>query len=409
MFRRIVAALLIVVATLLAPFAVGGLWAERTLMDGQQFAETLAPLSEDPVVKQTISTEVASSLVEALDAQARIENVLGGLSGPLANLRSGDDTIASAIASGVNGAIESGVDAYVNSDRFGNLWNSVATTLQAEAVRLIDDDRPNAALALQDGQIVLDTKVAVDLVAAQLAAQGVPFVDTLDVPGREVVLADTPNLQLAINALRIFLPVASWMWLAVLVMFALGILLWRPRARGLLWAGLGMALGALATYLALDLGTAQLVDAAPGGFAGLFEILTSTLLRFLVNALLVMLTLGVALIVAGWLGGATSSGRSVRLAIAGVAHGWGRPMGGGGLGRFVSGHPMFIPTLRALVILAAAAALFAVDRLSPSIVAWTALATAIALLAVEVVEGAGLARESQRAGALVAPAQDATG
>ena len=192
------------------------------------------------------------------------------------------------------------------------------------------------------------------------------------------------------------------MWLAVLVMFALGILLWRPRARGLLWAGLGMALGALATYLALDLGTAQLVDAAPGGFAGLFEILTSTLLRFLVNALLVMLTLGVALIVAGWLGGATSSGRSVRLAIAGVAHGWGRPMSGGGLGRFASGHPMFIPTLRALVILAAAAALFAVDRLSPSIVAWTALATAIALLAVEVVEGAGLARESQRAGALVA-------
>ena len=33
MFRRVIAALLIIVASLLAPFAVGALWAERTLTD----------------------------------------------------------------------------------------------------------------------------------------------------------------------------------------------------------------------------------------------------------------------------------------------------------------------------------------------------------------------------------------
>ncbi|MGB7979204.1 MAG: hypothetical protein WCF36_00235 [Candidatus Nanopelagicales bacterium] len=402
--RRIVAALLIIVATLLAPFAVGALWAERTLMDAEQFAQTLAPLSEDPVVKQTISTEVAAALVEALDAQGRIEEVLGRFEGPLAGVRPGGDTIASSIASGVNGAIESGVDSYVNSERFGSLWNSVAITLQARAAQLIEGDQEGAALALADGQIVLDTKVAVDLVAARLAEQGVPFVDTIEVPGRSVVLADTPNLQLTVDALRIFLPVASWMWLVVLGMFAIGILLWRPRARGVLWTGLGLTLGALATYAGLNLGMAQLVDSAPSGFAGLFEILSATVLRFLVNALLVMLTLGVVLVIGGWLAGATSSGRRVRSAIEGSAQGWGDPLAEGPLGRFTAAHPMLVPTLRALVLGAALAFLLLADRLSPAIVAWTAAAAAVALLLVEVIEGSGRAHERGHSGALVAPA-----
>ncbi len=407
MARRIIAALLILLASVLAPFAVGSLWAERTITSADAFNETLAPLAQDPLVRQTVSTEVSAAIVDAIDAEGRAENFLGGLSGPLAELRgdsSVDSVIAAAIASGVNNAITSGVDSYVDSDQFGQGWTAVTSLLQEQFVALIDRDTVDAAVTLQDGQIVLNTAVVVEKVQAQLAERGVPFAGTLQVPGRQVVLADAPNLQLAANALSIFLPVAAWLWVVVLIMFVAGVLLWRPRSRGLMWAGLGLAIGALVTYFALDLGTAQLVDAAPVGYSALFSAVSTTLLRFLVNALLVMLTLGVVLALAGWLAGATPFGRRTRLAIAGAAHRWGSPLAGSGVGRFTSEHPMFVPTLRAVVLGIAAAYVLLADRLSPAEIAWTAIGVAVGLLLIEVVEGAGLAHESAHAGALVAPA-----
>lgn len=403
MARRIIAALLIVLASFLAPFALGALWAERTITETDTFVETLAPLADDPAVQQTVATEVSTAIIEAVDAQGRVEQALSQVNGPLAGLRP-DSAIAEGIASGINGAIESGVTAYTQGDRFGDAWTAISTVLQEQFVALINRDAAGAAVTLQEGQIVLDTKVAVEKVTERLSERGVPFVDALEVPGREVVLADTPNLQTAATALRIFLPVANWLWVVVLVMFVVGVLLWRPRARGLLWTGLGLTVGGGLTFAALDLGEAALVAAAPSDFAGALSAVTTTMLRFLVNALLVMVSLGVALMLAGWLAGATKSGRKVRLALADAAHRWGSPLADGPIGRFTSEHQMLVPTLRGIVLAVAIAYLVLLDRLSPSIILWTALATAVALLLVEIIEGAGRGYEAPRAGALVAEA-----
>lgn len=408
MARRIFAAVLIILASLLAPFAIGGLWAERTITEADTFAETIAPLADDPTVQQTVATEVSAALIEAIDAQARIETALAQIEGPLADVRPDDSVIAGAIASGINGAIESGVTSYTQSDRFGDAWLAVATALQEQFVRLIERDTSTAAVTLEEGQIVLDTKVAVEKITTRLAERGVPFVDSLEVPGREVVLADAPNLQLAADALAIFLPVAAWLWAVVMLMFLAGILLWRPRSRGVLWAGLGLALGGAVTYAALDLGQAQIVAAAPSDFAGVVSAVTATMLRFLVNALLVMVSVGLVMMLAGWLAGATASGRRVRTMIADAAHRWGSPLADGPVGRFTSEHPMLVPTLRGIVLVVAVGFLIAADRLSPSMVLWTGVATAVTLLLVEVVEGSGLSREQSHHGALVAPALPTT-
>lgn len=408
MARRIIAALLIIVATLLAPFAVGALWAERTITETDTFVETLAPLQDDPAVQQTVAAEVSTALIDAIDAEARVTEALSKLNGPLAEVRP-DSAIAQAIASGINGAIESGVTSYTQSDRFGDAWVAIATLLQEQFVTLINRDTTNAAVTLQDGQIVLDTKVAVEKIQAQLVERGVPFADRLEVPGREVVLADSPNLQTAADALGIFLPVASWLWAVVLLMFLVGILLWRPRSRGVMWTGIGMALGGALMYGGLHLGQAELVSQAPTDYSQVLTAVSTTMLRFLVNALLVMVCLGIALAVAGWLAGATASGRKVRDAIAGAAHRWGSPLADGPVGRFTSDHPMFVPTLRAVVIALAAAYLILVDRRSPAMIFWTFGIMALFLLAVEIIEGAGRGYEQPRAGALVASAATGAG
>ena len=73
-----------------------------------------------------------------------------------------------------------------------------------------------------------------------------------------------PNLQTAATALGIFLPVANWLWLVVLLMFLIGILLWRPRSRGVMWTGIGLAIGGGLMYAGLNLGQAQLVGSGTG-------------------------------------------------------------------------------------------------------------------------------------------------
>ncbi len=402
MFRRVIAALLIIVASLLAPFAVGALWAERTLTDTDIFVETLAPLADDPAVQQTVASEVSAAIIDRLDAQDRVERALAQINGPLAGIRP-DSAIAQGIASGINGAIESGVTSYTQSDRFGDAWLAIATELQQQFLNLINRDTANAAVTLEDGKIVLDTKVALDKVQAQLAARGVPFAGTLNIPGREIVLADTPNLQTAATAISIFLPMANWMWVIVVIMFLVGILLWRPRARGVLWAGLGLTLGGILMYAGLNLGMDQLVSAAPSDYSFVLESVSTTLLRFLVNALLVMACLGIAMMVAAWLAGATRSGRRVRQAVADSAHRWASPLADGPVGRFTAANQVLVPVLRGLVVVVAVGYLILADRLSPVEVLWTAVLTGVALLLVEIVAGAGRGFEESRV-ALIAPA-----
>lgn len=393
--RRIVAAVLVILASVLAPFAVGALWAERTLTDTQQFADTVAPLADDPIVQQSVERAASEAAIEALDIETR-----------LAQVDILPDVLVESIAAGVNSAIESGVESYVQSDRFGDVWLALSIEVQEQVDRMLSRD-DTGAIALRDGRIVLDTAVVADLVRAELEAREIPLVGDIDLglAGGEIVLTESPNLQIVADALRIFLPVSRWLWVVVLLMFGVAILLWRPRARGAMWTGLGLSLGGAATWLALDLGSARLVDRTPDPNArALLASLIDTLVAFLVNSLLVMTALGLVLILGGWLAGGTRSGRQIRDRIAALAHGWGAPMAGSRLARFTSEHPMFVPTLRAVVLVGALAALLMADRLYPSTILWTFVVVAGLLLLIEVVEGSGLQREESHAGALVVEA-----
>jgi len=389
--RRVLAAVLIVVASVLAPFAVGANWAQRTITDSQRFAETLQPLADSPEVHQVVQSALSEAVIDAVDAEARLDRLL-------------PQAAAKAVAAGVNSAIQSGIEEYVQGDRFGQLWVTLSGAIQVQLMDLIERD-DTGAVRLEEGRIVLDTAVAADIIKAELAERGVPYVDQIEaglIQG-DIVLAESPSLQIALDALRIFLPVAAWLWIVVLGLLVLGILLWRPRARGMMWAGLGLLLGGLTTWIALNVGSAVLVDqAGTPNLAALMSEAVEVVVRFLVNALLVMVTLGACLILAGWLAGGTRSGKGIRDAIAASAHRWGTPLAAGPVGHYAARRPMLVPTLRAIVLVAAGAWLLTREVLTPASVLWTVAATAAALLAVEVVEGAGLQRDAHMAGAVAA-------
>lgn len=390
--RRALAALLVIVASILAPFALGAVWAERTLLHTEQFVETIAPLADSPEVERAVEVAVSEAIIERLDAQQRVAELLPG-----------GDQLAQAVASGVNSAVQSGVERFVGGDRFQGAWVDITARLHSGFVALLEGEGPES-LSLVDGQLVLDTNVVLQNVQAELVERGVPFVGSLDLgdAGRQIVVADTPNLQLLVDVLAIFVPIADWLWVVVAVMLLAGILLWPRRSRGLLWAGVGLALGGGLLWLGLELGQGALVDAAEQqGRGALVGEISATLLRFLVNAALVMLMVGLAAVLAGWLGGAFPSGRRTRLAITDSAHRWGRPLAEGPVGHAAARAPLLVPVLRGLVLVLAAWWLVAADRLTPSSIAWAGAATAAGLLLVEIIEGAGRVRDDLVSGAVV--------
>jgi hypothetical protein len=393
--RRIVAALLLLVASLLAPFAVGARWAESTITDSEQFAETVGPLAEDPLVQQAIEGAVSEAIIDAIGIEDRLAG-LGFL----------PDPISEAVASGVNSAVENRVGRYVQSDDFAELWVSLAGGVQEQLMVLLERSG-SGAVQVQEGTLVLDTAVVADLLKAELDELDLSLTEEFDpdLIGQEIVLAETPNLQIAADALRIFLPVATWLWIVVVAMFLGGVLLWQPRSRGTLWAGLGLFLGGGLTWVLLDVGSAQVVESAPDpNLRALMRSTIDILVQFLANALLVMMALGLVLLLGGWLAGGTRSGKKIRDRIAEAAHGWGAPLSDSPIGRFTSEHPMFVPTLRAVVLTGALVFLLTADRLAPVTIVWTFVITAGLLMVVEVVEGAGLLRERAHAGAVMAEA-----
>ncbi len=391
--RRVVAALLVIAASILAPLSIGALWAERTVMRTDRFVATVEPLAHSDEVNRVVGDAVADAIIERVDAGTRLGESLPDR-----------ELLTRAIASGVNSAIEAGVTRFIDGDVFDDVWIAISTQVQQQLSSILRGEGPES-LSLSAGQLTLDTGVVLANAQAALVERGIPLVGLLDLSdaGEQIVLVDSPQLQQAADVLGVFLPVAPWLWVGVLALFVAGVLLWPRRSRGLAYAGVGLAVGGVVLWAGLDLGQASLVRSAPAPERGeLTDVLATVLLRFLANGALVMVAVGVALAVAAWLGGAARTGTRVRLAVTDAAHRWGNPLATTPLGHAAARVPLLVPALRAAVIALAAVLLLAEDVVTPSRVGWICLALAAGLLAVEVVEGAGRRRDELLSGAVVA-------
>jgi len=70
------AALLIIVASLLAPFAVGALWADRTITETDTFVEPWRPLQTTQPSSRRSRPRSPTALIDAIDAKTRVSEAL---------------------------------------------------------------------------------------------------------------------------------------------------------------------------------------------------------------------------------------------------------------------------------------------------------------------------------------------
>jgi hypothetical protein len=142
--RRIIAAILAVIAGLTTTIAVTGSWLKRTTFDTDRWVATVGPLPSDPKVQAALGAYATDQLFNAIDVQHYIEQVLPKRLDPLSGPMTG----------AVHEFVQREVTQFLGTDAFQTLWINANRTLHDRALAVLRGD--SKVIDTQNGKVVLD-------------------------------------------------------------------------------------------------------------------------------------------------------------------------------------------------------------------------------------------------------------
>ncbi|MBM7516851.1 hypothetical protein [Nocardioides nitrophenolicus] len=231
--RTLALTVTVLLATLVAPFAIAGSWLTARVDDRAAYVDTVGGLADDPTVRRVLADAAADGAVEALQ-----ENIPFGL------------------PSGVRTWADQAARAAVESPEFPAFWRTANGDVHDQVLAVLKD--PDAPA---DGSITVDAGPLVDLVLARLEDRGIPVGLLPDVEvrvpvERESKVAEAGPAYRAVDGVSRLLP---FVWIGLVVIALIVARGWRAEVRALGFALLGVALAAAGLLAAANpLGTAVL-------------------------------------------------------------------------------------------------------------------------------------------------------
>ena len=304
--RRAIAIVLIVIAGILAPISVTGVWLRNQVTDTDKYVRTVSPLVDDPAVQNLVADRVTQRLFEEVDVQQAIEEALPERAAFLSG----------ALTSGLETAVREATLRVVESDQFAQLWASANRLAHDQMVAVLTGEGSKILTTSDDGVVSLDLSGIASEVVSQLRSRGVTLFDSVDIqPGRftvEIFQSDAiTRAQVAFSA---FNTVAVVLPFLTILLFAGGILLFPSRRRGAIWAAVAFCVGIAVLLLALAIGRTVYLGAIPSSVlphdaaATFFD----TLVRFLRQSARALLALGLIALVVCIVLGPSSGARRFR-------------------------------------------------------------------------------------------------
>jgi hypothetical protein len=74
--RRVAVALLLVLACILAPLSVLAVWTKNTLLDTDQYVDTVGPLAKNEAIIDAAARNITDALISSTDVEAKIKDAL---------------------------------------------------------------------------------------------------------------------------------------------------------------------------------------------------------------------------------------------------------------------------------------------------------------------------------------------
>jgi hypothetical protein len=391
----LLAMVLIVLGAVLAPVALVASWSKVVLTDTDRFVATYAPLADDPRIQAYVTDQTVLVINEQINIPQITADVVDGIVGLGTGPRATEalQLLKGPAASGLQSLMTSGVNSFVESEAFANVWASALRISHTQLVRAMDDN-PDAALQLgDDGTIGIQLGPIIDAVKTALVQQGIGLANQIPAVDRTIVIAQSDALANVQLAYAFAVTAGSWLpWIAILLLAA-GVLVARRRSVALIWAAIALALSMALALAGLAFASVALISALSPGVlpSGVTALLYETVAADMRATAVAVLVLAVVVAMVAWLAGPfTIPQRFRRLAAetAGTARTAAEHRGitTGRVGTWVYKSRTL---LRAFVAVVAAAVVLFVRPITIGLTLWTLVLSVLALVVLELVQRPG--------------------
>jgi hypothetical protein len=309
--HRRLALLLIFVASLLTLLAIFAVWANRQLLNTDNWTETSSELIENDAIRTQISTFLVDELYTNVDVKGELEQVFEQVLRP-----AGASTLAGPAAGGLRTLAEKGVNTLLGRPVPQQVWENANRRAHKRLLFVVEGG--GDVLSTSGGDVTLDLSALLSQTQSNLGVGG-RVQQRLPDDAAQIVLFKSTELGAAQDAVRLLKTLAIVLVALALALFALAVFLargWRREALracglGLLFAGAGgLVARALAGDAVVDaLATTESVrPAAEAAWS-----IGTSLLKQVATATLIY---GIVIVFAAWLAGPTAWAVGARRGLA---------------------------------------------------------------------------------------------
>lgn len=262
-WRSIGSAALITIAAVLVPVSIVASWARAELVDEATFVATFAPLAADPAIQQAVTDAAITAIEAQLDLGATTDALFDGIGAlglpPSAEAALG--LLREPAAKGLHSLLRSGVEQFVQSELFAQVWTVALQTSHRALVATVAGPSPDSAIVIdRSGQIVLQLGPIVEQISQHLADNGFPLTSLIPSIDASIVVAQSDALALIGTVHAVTTAVGTWVPIFALVLLLTGILVARRRRVAIVGAAIGVAIAAGAFLVAALVGAAFAVS-----------------------------------------------------------------------------------------------------------------------------------------------------
>jgi hypothetical protein len=310
--HRKLALALIVVASLLSFLAIFALWANRQLLNADNWADTSSELIANDAIRTQVATFMVDEVYANVDVQSELEQAFEQL------LRPGTaSALAGPAAGGLQTFAEQRLDNLLARPRPQQAWEEANRRAAARLIAIVEGGQSDV-VSTAGGEVTLDLKALLGETQSNLGVGG-RVQEKLPESAAQIVVLRSSQLELAQDLVSLLKAVAIVFVVLALALYALGIYLARGWRREALRAcGIGFLFAGAAALVARSLAGNAVVDALattesvqPAAKAA-WSIGTS----LLVQAATATIAYGVVIVLAAWLAGPTAWAVVVRRALA---------------------------------------------------------------------------------------------
>jgi hypothetical protein len=232
--RYALAAFAVVLSTLLVPIGITATWLSLRVDSTEAYVDTVAPLAEDPELRDALAEEVADAAIATLE-----ENVPMGM-----------------LPGAVDRVVQRATKDIVDSDGFPEFWRQANADAHQEFLAIVHDEQDDV---VADGYVIVDLRPLLDDVLSDVASEyGIPtnLLPSTPLPLpviRESRLEQVRSAYQLLDGLSLWAPLL-WAGLVVVAVVV------APGVRGRLRAGAACAIGVAIGGVVVTLFTSPVTD-----------------------------------------------------------------------------------------------------------------------------------------------------